>query len=400
MLYEQTQSQARQLETVNDIGRSLAETLLLPQIYERINHGLHALLPDISATFISLYNPQEQTITCAYGEYEEDVIDTSTLPPLPLDPPGHGPQSEAIHSQRTIIVGDLQARLKLASHNITVGPPPHPQSAIYAPMVIKGQVIGLLQAQSYRLNRFKQSDADALALVANSAAIMIENARLFSETQRRLERLTALRTIDIAINASLDLRVTLNILLEQIVYQLHMDAAAILLYNPRTQLLEPAARHAFRGSTDTRTTVRVGEGLAGRAALERQTISIPDLKANPNHQTPAHWLTVEEFTACWATPLIAKGQIKGVLEVFCRSAFQPDQDWLEFLETLSGQSAIAVDNATLFNDLQRSNTELTLAYDTTLEGWSRALDLRDHDTGGPYPARHRVECAPGRSHGT
>jgi len=49
---------------------------------------------------------------------------------------------------------------------------------------------------------------------------------------------------------------------------------------------------------------------------------------------------------------------------------------------LGGQAAIAVDNATLFDDLQRSNTEITSAYDATIEGWSRALDMRDHETEG------------------
>jgi len=52
------------------------------------------------------------------------------------------------------------------------------------------------------------------------------------------------------------------------------------------------------------------------------------------------------------------------------------------MEALAGQAAIAIDNATLFDDLQRSNVELALAYDTTLEGWSRALDLRDKETEG------------------
>ncbi|HNT22800.1 MAG TPA: GAF domain-containing protein [Anaerolineales bacterium] len=381
-LYEQTQSQARQLETVNEIGRSLAETLHPPQIYERISRGLHALLPDLSAIIVSQYDPHEQIITCAYGEYDDQPIDVSTLPAVPFNPDGQGPQSQVIREQKTILVNDLEARLQSSSHNISIGPPPYPQSAIYAPMMVKGQVAGILQVQSYYLNYFRQSDADALALVANSAAIMIENAHLFSETQRRIERLTALRTIDMAINASLDLRVTLNILLEQIVYQLHMDAAAILMFNSHTQFLEFAAGYAFRGSQDSHSGIRIGEGLAGRAALERQTLSIADLKSDTNFQTPKNWLTTEGFTACWASPLIAKGEIKGVLEVFCRSSFQPDQDWLEFLETLAGQAAIAVDNATLFNDLQRSNTELRLAYDTTLEGWSRALDLRDHDTEG------------------
>jgi putative nucleotidyltransferase with HDIG domain len=74
--------------------------------------------------------------------------------------------------------------------------------------------------------------------------------------------------------------------------------------------------------------------------------------------------------------------VKGVLEVFQRASFSPDREWVELLEIFAGQAAIAVDNAALFNDLQRSNVDLMLAYDTTLEGWSRALDLRDKETEG------------------
>jgi HD-GYP domain-containing protein (c-di-GMP phosphodiesterase class II) len=66
----------------------------------------------------------------------------------------------------------------------------------------------------------------------------------------------------------------------------------------------------------------------------------------------------------------------GALEVFQRNHFSPDREWIGFLEMLAGQAAIAIDNATLFNDLQRSNLELHLAYDRTLEGWVRAMDLR------------------------
>jgi len=55
---------------------------------------------------------------------------------------------------------------------------------------------------------------------------------------------------------------------------------------------------------------------------------------------------------------------------------------MDFMETLAKQAAIAIDNATLFSDLQSSNAELMLAYDTTLAGWSKALDLRDRETEG------------------
>jgi putative nucleotidyltransferase with HDIG domain len=55
---------------------------------------------------------------------------------------------------------------------------------------------------------------------------------------------------------------------------------------------------------------------------------------------------------------------------------------LDFLETLGGQVAIAIDNANLFNDLHHSNAELMRAYDSTIEGWARALELRDKETEG------------------
>ena len=63
-------------------------------------------------------------------------------------------------------------------------------------------------------------------------------------------------------------------------------------------------------------------------------------------------------------------------------ALAPDRDWFDFLDALAEQATIAVENARLFNDLEHSNEELALAYDTTLEGWSRALDLRDEETEG------------------
>jgi putative nucleotidyltransferase with HDIG domain len=80
--------------------------------------------------------------------------------------------------------------------------------------------------------------------------------------------------------------------------------------------------------------------------------------------------------------LIDKGEIKGVLEIFHRSQLEPEQEWIDFLHTLAGQAAIAIESATLFDGLQRSNAELGLAYDQTIEGWSRALDLRDKETEG------------------
>jgi putative nucleotidyltransferase with HDIG domain len=146
--------------------------------------------------------------------------------------------------------------------------------------------------------------------------------------------------------------------------------------------LEYAAGHGFRSEALRHTQLRLGEGLAGRAALERRTVHLPNLNEDLNELQRSPHLRDENFKVYFAVPLIAKGQIKGVLEAFHRDPIVPGDEWMGFLETLAGQAAIAMDNAELFDGLQRTNIELALAYDTTIEGWSCALDLRDKETEG------------------
>jgi HD-GYP domain-containing protein (c-di-GMP phosphodiesterase class II) len=93
-------------------------------------------------------------------------------------------------------------------------------------------------------------------------------------------------------------------------------------------------------------------------------------------------LSREGFVSYIGVPLIVKGQIKGLFEIFHRSLLAPNDEWMQFMQTLSGQAAIAIDNSQLFDNLQRSNQEIRQAYDTTLEGWARALELRDRETEG------------------
>jgi putative nucleotidyltransferase with HDIG domain len=81
-------------------------------------------------------------------------------------------------------------------------------------------------------------------------------------------------------------------------------------------------------------------------------------------------------------PLMSKGKLLGVLEVFHRTTIHPYAEWADFLNTLSGQAAIAIENVSLFRNLELSNRQLLAAYDAAIEGWSRALDLRDKETEG------------------
>jgi len=208
-----------------------------------------------------------------------------------------------------------------------------------------------------------------------------ERKRAADQIERQLQRLAALRAIDQAITGSLDVGLTLAVFLEQVTRQLRVDAADVMLVSRTDQALHYAAGRGFQSVGFQQAAVRVGEGRAGRVVLERKVI-VTHWRDEQRASKRTGLLDNDRFVSYVGAPLVAKGYVLGVLEIFHRSLLQPDPEWLSFLEALAGQAAIAVDNAQLFDGLQRSNTDLGLAYDATIEGWSRALDLRDKETEG------------------
>jgi PAS domain S-box-containing protein len=228
-------------------------------------------------------------------------------------------------------------------------------------------------------SKFVHLDRDYLVNVARN----ISERKLAEERiQAKINQLAALRTIDMAITGSLDLRVTLDVLLNQLILLMQVDAADVLLADSQMGMLNYAEGGGFRTQALQHTHLRIGEGYAGKAALERRTIKVSNLIESPDGLARAPQLAQEGFITYFAVPLLATGKLKGVLEIFHRAPLEGGQDWLDMLEALAGQAAIAIDNATLFADLQQSNLDLSLAYDTTLEGWTRTLDLRDKETEG------------------
>jgi PAS domain S-box-containing protein/putative nucleotidyltransferase with HDIG domain len=235
---------------------------------------------------------------------------------------------------------------------------------------------------SVELPRQLQEDAvHLLVTLCEMAGNAIRRATLHEQTERQLQRLASLRAVDMAINTILDLRVMLGILIDHIISQLKVDAVNILLINPHSPTLYHAASSGFRSEAFKNIRLYISDSLAGQAIRTRTTTHIPDL-GNTKLPGRGELRTEEGFVTYFGVPLIAKGQIKGVLETFHRSQVEPDLEWRSFLETLAGQAAIAIDNSVLFEELQQTNMNLSLAYDATIEGWSKALDLRDQGTEG------------------
>jgi len=319
--------------------------------------------------------------------YEEGYLDTVNIMWADTER-GRGPTGTAIRTGKPSMARNILVDPNFAPWRAEATKRGY-ASSIALPLLADGRAFGALNIYAAEPNAFDDEEVKLLTELADDLAfgIMALRARAAHERaeeriQRQLQRLAALRAIDTAITASLDLRLAFHVLLDQVTTQLGVDAAGVLLLNPHTQTLEYSAGRGFRTKAIQRSPLRLGEGQAGRAALERRTINISNLPEIGAEFVRAALLQDEAFIAYWAVPLIAKGQVKGVLEAFHRAPVKADQEWLDFLQSLAGQAAIAIDNAELFEGLQRSNAEVTLAYDTTLEGWSRALDLRDKETEG------------------
>lgn len=253
---------------------------------------------------------------------------------------------------------------------------------VCVPLHSNENVIGALCINVRLPREITPGEVRILNALAEIGGNTIQRMRLHEQTVKQLQRLDTLRAIDLVISSTHDLQFMLNILISQIIKQLEVDALCILLKKPASSWLEFAAGQGFYSRNIEASKARVGEGYTGQAVLEQQIVWVRNLRVEPEKFSHHSLLADEAFVSYFAVPLIGKGEVKGVMEIYHRSELNPDQEWLSFLETLGGQTAIAIENAVLFQDLQRSNVELAMAYDATIEGWSQALDLRDKDTEG------------------
>lgn len=253
-------------------------------------------------------------------------------------------------------------------------------AVLCVPLLEREQAMGSLLI--VRESPFSQDDLRLITSISDMVATAIRRITLYEQTEKRLQQLVALRTIETAITSSLDFRFTLSILLDQVVSQLNVDAADVWLYDAKTQRLVFVAGWGFR-SLEVRTSpAPIGWGLPGKVAQQRSPLFVPNFsewEGGKEHIIP---LEKEGLNSYYGTPIIAKGQLHGVLEVFQRHTLRLDAEKREFLNSLISGAAIAIDNARMVEDLQKTNRELAAAYDQTILGWSMALEMRDAETEG------------------
>ncbi|MCD6576546.1 MAG: GAF domain-containing protein [Anaerolineaceae bacterium] len=368
--------QAKEITALYDAAIATSSILDTGSLYQKIYEQVQELFP-LDTFLLMEYDDQNEISKIAYvmeeGKPLKDWLGRT------FEKSESGMIGWVIQQRRPFLSRDLTTEtLSVQSHSS--GKPA--RSWLGVPLITKGKVVGGLSVQAFAPNVFNENHQRLLESLAAQLASAIDNAQLSEKSQRQIERLKALHDIDLVINSSLDLRVTLNILLDQVVEKLQVDAAVVLLLNPKSNILEYSASRGFRTQTIQQYHLHMGEGLSGKTAVERHLVQAFNLTEIDNNLAYTNIMQEENFVSYFSVPLIAKGQVKGMLDIFNRTLLNPDQEWYNFMETLGGQAAIAIDNTSLLEDLHRSNIELSLAYDSTLEGWSKALDLRDKETEG------------------
>jgi len=186
---------------MNELSLALGNYSSLQEIYNTI-YRYFAELIEIDALYISFYNKNEQLIKAEYvRDEQEHVIDPATLPPLKLERPGHGTQSQVIRSGKPMYIPDIldamdkiEESYDIASDGtVTRDTVPYSQqedtlrSELLAPMLFKGEVIGVIAVESLRVDAYAQTDLDLLSGLANVAAVAVENAHLQEGLKKTLK---------------------------------------------------------------------------------------------------------------------------------------------------------------------------------------------------------------------
>ena len=186
----------RQLTALYEIGRTLASTLNIREIYWTMYRQIAQGLLGASVLFVALFDESSQMIYGGFGAVDGQELDASKFPRIPL---GDGPVSDTIRRPEPHIV-DLRAllgNLRTSGQAVQIGDEREPQSALYVPLISESRVIGVMNLQHYEANAFDTTDLALVSILANQAAISLENARLFEQVQNQnieLEQRVAERT--------------------------------------------------------------------------------------------------------------------------------------------------------------------------------------------------------------
>lgn len=257
-------------------------------------------------------------------------------------------------------------------------------SLLSVPMYWQDHIIGVIHVlENTQPRKFTTDERQILSLFASQAAIAIENARLLQTTQKRLGDIEAVHTVSAALRSAQTLEEALPIVLDTLIELMNVGAASLeILEAGSGEIVTLLARGGWAAVTGLRTPPK--SGISGRVIKTGQPFMIADVLAHGGAIRPDLFNGLNSV-AC--VPVIAHHQPIGALWIGRRTAiFNEEVSLLAAIGEIVGNAIhrmmLHEQTVSLLDELQISNQELARAYDTTLAGWAKALELHDKETEG------------------
>ncbi|MEW6580308.1 MAG: GAF domain-containing protein [Chloroflexota bacterium] len=377
------QKRTEAVERLYEAGRRLGRTLDLGTIYQTIREVIAGAMP-CDNLIISSYDPATGLIRCEAAWIDDNQLDASAFPPVPLNLEGKGTQSLAIHTGESVCLPDFDQQRRTSARqyhvaaNGTVAEDYEacdeeiPRSALIVPCKLEDQAIGVLQVFSYRLDDYSPDDLRLLEALGPLVAAAMANARLYEQAQseiaerqraeqaEREQRALAEALSDIAalLNRSLDVEEVLDHILTHAGRVVPFDAAHIGLVEDGVLCAVRCHGYERYGGDEAvlAARLRVADFPSLRAmATSGQPYLIADVHADPG------WIQVAEPEALRAylgAPIMSGDTMLGVVSLMSETAGSFTQTQAQWLKALAHHAAIAIRNVQLYDRVQRYAADL------------------------------------------
>ncbi len=340
-LHNETQRRAKEMATLAEIGNDIAASRELEPVLERIASHAKDILR-VSDIAIYLREGEVFTAPVALGTYVEEIKSSPILS-------GEGITGNIAKSGAAEYVNYPYRDPRAIHIPGTDAAVEDHEGLMSAPLISRGQVIGLLTVwRAHSEGLFTQSDLDFLVSVARQTAIAIESARLYLETQRRAREMSALVDVGRDISSTLEANVVLESIANHARELLNADTSALFLPEGDGKTFRAIAVVGEVAEELRNDTILLGEGIIGNIALDKHGEIVNDTNADPRSvQIAGTDDVVDEHLM--AVPLLANDELKGMMAVWrTGKGLEFLEAELEFLNNLSRQAVIAVQNAQLF----------------------------------------------------
>jgi diguanylate cyclase (GGDEF)-like protein len=342
--------------TLNEISRVVSSTLDLGTLYETIYTQVKRVM-DAGLFFVAVDSPGRRIVVVPYMR-EHDTL----LPPQDL-PPGESVTTLVIATGQALLFHtDRQYREYVRANNLpelSAGDAAS-ESMIFVPLNTGNRTIGVLSVQSGKPNAYSQVDVQTLSVIAAQAAVAIENARLYQQSQDAVRQMQALLHVAQMVSGSLHVQTVLDSILVGIREVLPYHVASILLPASRQQALKvaaargpQAASHESEGNLSERI-VPTGSGIIGSVFSSGEPLYIADTRTVPDHVSFTSQRSLSEM----AVPLKRGDTVVGVVHVERQGPNAFTSQELDLLTLFASQAAIAIENARLFSNQQDRVFEL------------------------------------------